>query len=151
MAIPLELSTLLQSASPESRPNPAEMVEILRSAVDELSQALGFKVGSDNWLEDVRPGYIRAWIYSSQPALGPIALTWRGIIVCHLRNDVPGIQIGAVLFMYSHGLQIQTRNGKGFLDLHCVYVKEENRFRWQFDGWHRDEYGEYREFENDRE
>jgi len=149
MSIPSELGDLLQTATPHDRPTQDEMLKILRYAVSALGEALRCEIACDNWHEDVRPGYIRAWIYSANPALG-LASTWRGIIVCHLLSDTPGIQIGATLFLYSKRQQLLIRSGESFLDLHCDYVREQRELCWNLDGWFRDEYQEYPEFNNDR-
>jgi hypothetical protein len=149
--IPPYLKALILSASPQNRPGEAEMVALVRYAAEQLSQAMGCDVSCDDWAEDARPGFIRTWIYSATPQLGILSITWRGILACYLRHEVPGIAIGATLFLYSNSLKLQTRDRRSFVDLYCLYDEEQSQLLWKTDGWRIDEYREYPEFDDDRE
>ncbi|TGO02748.1 hypothetical protein PN36_19575 [Candidatus Thiomargarita nelsonii] len=86
-------------------------------------------------------------IWSPNYLLGPLALSWKGILGGQILDEGCRIHISAILFLYCNKKKLITKEEDSFLEF--VYEENSGKGEWKLNGWFEDEYQEYEFFDQD--
>jgi hypothetical protein len=125
-----------------------QWISIVEYVLEQLQFFLNLPIEHESLEGNVGEGFSLN-IWSQTLLLGPLALSWKGILGGQILNN-SRLNISATLFLYSQKKKLVTKEGASLLEL--VYEKDDfGNGNWQLDGWLKDVYYEYEFFDQDDE
>lgn len=123
-----------------------EWVRILSHVMDQLGEFLTLPLHHEQPVEDHVNGGFCLHIWSPEALLGPVELTWKGILGATILDEPEHVHVSACLFLYSRTRKLTTKDGHSYLELEYG-LSDTGAGAWRVVDWFDDEYGEFTLFD----